>query len=113
MKRKPYSLCFYFSASGLFSLHDSALLFGKEWAIRSASDLLVSVSLPMMYTIHREADTAVSRRRHLEGAARPLAAAPYFHFRTSASGRAGSLRRLSRQSKASDDGTRRHVEGPR
>jgi hypothetical protein len=42
-----------------------------------------------------------------------FAAAPYFHLRLGASGGAGSLRKLPRQSKTSDDGTRRPVKGPR
>jgi hypothetical protein len=84
----PQTLC--------WSLTDGALLSGKEWAIRSDMDSGFSVAGKLMYTIHHEADAALSGRRHLEGAARPIAAAPYFHFGTSASGCAGSLRKLSR-----------------
>jgi hypothetical protein len=71
------------------------------------------VSVELMYTIHHEADPAVSRQRHLEGAARAIAAAAYFDFRTGASGGAGSLREFSCQSQGSDGGAGRNVEGPR
>src|SRR5277367_4039752 len=44
------------------------------------------VPVEVMYTIHHETNSAVSGQRHLEGAARAIAAAAYFDFRTGASG---------------------------